>query len=149
MTSWRTASRLCRLPGVYAPQADTRLLLAHLRREELRPGARSLDLCTGTGVLALVGGVAAYAHGIRVPLQHDTDIALRREDAELVTRSLREHGVRIVDPPEDWLVKARAGGKEIDLIFALAGRPVTTELPARAQTLQWTPSTCRCSPRAT
>ncbi|MFB7608936.1 nucleotidyltransferase family protein [Streptomyces gardneri] len=84
---------------------------------------------------ALVGGVAAYAHGIPVPLQHDTDFAVRREDAELVTRSLREHGVQIVDPPEDWLVKARAGGEEIDLIFALAGRPVTTELLARAQTL--------------
>ncbi|MFF9721535.1 HemK2/MTQ2 family protein methyltransferase [Streptomyces gardneri] len=54
MASRRTASRLFRLPGVYAPQADTRLLLAHLRREELRPGVRSLDLCTGTGVLALV-----------------------------------------------------------------------------------------------
>ncbi|MEU7075545.1 nucleotidyltransferase family protein [Streptomyces narbonensis] len=84
---------------------------------------------------ALVGGVAAYAHGIPVRLQHDTDFAVRREDAELATRALRERGIRIVDPPEDWLVKARAGGEEIDLIFALAGRPVTTELLSRAQTL--------------
>ncbi|MEU3693208.1 nucleotidyltransferase family protein [Streptomyces narbonensis] len=84
---------------------------------------------------ALVGGVAAYAHGIPVRLQHDTDFAVRREDAELATRALRERGMRIVDPPEDWLVKARSGGEEIDLIFALAGRPVTTELLARAQTL--------------
>ncbi|MGW8765879.1 nucleotidyltransferase family protein [Streptomyces sp. NPDC055815] len=84
---------------------------------------------------ALVGSVAAYAHGIPVRLQHDTDFALLREDAEVVTESLRERGVRIVDPPEDWLVKARAGGEEIDLIFSLAGRPVTAELLARAQTL--------------
>ncbi|MEX0168302.1 nucleotidyltransferase family protein [Streptomyces sp. LMG1-1-1.1] len=84
---------------------------------------------------ALVGSVAAYAHGIPVRLQHDTDFAVRREDAELVTRSLRERGIRIVEPPEDWLVKARAGGEEIDLIFALAGRPVTTELLARATTM--------------
>ncbi|MFD3663715.1 nucleotidyltransferase family protein [Streptomyces sp. NPDC058659] len=84
---------------------------------------------------ALVGSVAAYAHGIPVRLQHDTDFAVRREDADVVTRSLREHGIRIVDPPEDWLVKARSGGEEIDLIFALAGRPVTSELLARAQTL--------------
>ncbi|KOG07416.1 MULTISPECIES: nucleotidyltransferase family protein [Streptomyces] len=84
---------------------------------------------------ALVGSVAAYAHGIPVRLQHDTDFAVRREDAELVTRSLRERGIRIVEPPEDWLVKARAGGEEIDLIFALAGRPVTTELLARAPTM--------------
>ncbi|WP_107484105.1 nucleotidyltransferase family protein [Streptomyces sp. NRRL B-24572] len=84
---------------------------------------------------ALVGSVAAYAHGIPVRLQHDADFALLREDAEVVVESLRERGVRIVDPPEDWLVKARAGGEEIDLIFSLAGRPVTSELLARAQTL--------------
>ncbi|MFF1509586.1 HemK2/MTQ2 family protein methyltransferase [Streptomyces sp. NPDC058326] len=53
--------RMCRLPGVYAPQADTGLLAAHVRRETLRPGARSLDLCTGTGALAVV----AARHGAR------------------------------------------------------------------------------------
>ncbi|MET9375648.1 nucleotidyltransferase family protein [Streptomyces sp. NPDC002992] len=84
---------------------------------------------------ALIGSVAAYAHGIPVRLQHDTDFAVRREDAPTVTRLLEEHGVRIVDPPEDWLVKARSHGEQIDLIFALAGRPVTTELLDRAQTL--------------
>ncbi|MEV4941552.1 nucleotidyltransferase family protein [Streptomyces zaomyceticus] len=84
---------------------------------------------------ALVGSVAAYAHGIPVRLQHDTDFAVRREDAEVVTGALRERGIRIVDPPEDWLVKARAGGEQIDLIFSLAGRPVTAELLDRAQTL--------------
>ncbi|WP_051844887.1 nucleotidyltransferase family protein [Streptomyces globisporus] len=84
---------------------------------------------------ALVGSVAAYAHGIPVRLQHDTDFAILREDAEVVTEALRERGVRIVDPPEDWLVKARAGGEAIDLIFSLAGRPVTAELLDRAQTL--------------
>ncbi|MFE8938211.1 MULTISPECIES: nucleotidyltransferase family protein [unclassified Streptomyces] len=84
---------------------------------------------------ALVGGVAAYAHGIPVRLQHDTDFAVRREDADAVTNALRENGIRIVEPPEDWLVKARSGGEEIDLIFSLAGKPVTTELLERAQTL--------------
>ncbi|MFI8824768.1 nucleotidyltransferase family protein [Streptomyces sp. NPDC053431] len=81
---------------------------------------------------ALVGSVAAYAHGIPVRLQHDTDFAVRREDAETVTQLLQRRGVTIVEPPEDWLVKARTGGEEIDLIFALAGRPVTTELLGRA-----------------
>ncbi|MBT2444325.1 nucleotidyltransferase family protein [Streptomyces sp. ISL-36] len=84
---------------------------------------------------ALVGSVAAYAHGIPVRLQHDTDFAVRPQDAEQVTRLLAERGVQIVDPPEDWLVKARAHGEQIDLIFSLAGRPVTTELLDRAQTL--------------
>ncbi|MEV5969598.1 nucleotidyltransferase family protein [Streptomyces sp. NPDC051921] len=84
---------------------------------------------------ALVGSVAAYAHGIPVRLQHDTDFAVRRQDAETVTGLLRQRGVQIVDPPEDWLVKARRGGEEVDLIFALAGRPVTAELLRRATTL--------------
>lgn len=81
---------------------------------------------------ALVGSVAAYAHGIPVRLQHDTDFALRREDAGTVVRILSEGGIEIVEPPEDWLVKARCGGEEIDLIFALANRPVTRELIERA-----------------
>ncbi|MET9537432.1 nucleotidyltransferase family protein [Streptomyces sp. NPDC006553] len=84
---------------------------------------------------ALVGSVAVYAYGIPVGLQHDTDFAMRREDAEKVTGLLSERGLEIVDPPEDWLVKARKDGEQIDLIFALAGRPVTTELLDRATTL--------------
>ncbi|HKS48620.1 MAG TPA: methyltransferase [Amycolatopsis sp.] len=40
------------LPGVYRPQADTRLLLRALRGAGLGRGARVLDLCTGTGVAA-------------------------------------------------------------------------------------------------
>ncbi|MFD3530743.1 nucleotidyltransferase family protein [Streptomyces sp. NPDC058664] len=84
---------------------------------------------------ALVGSVAAYAYGIPVRLQHDTDFAVRREDADTVTGLLRDHGIEIVDPPEDWLVKARRGGEHIDLIFSMAGRPVTTELLERAWTL--------------
>lgn len=84
---------------------------------------------------ALVGSVAVYAHGIPVRLQHDTDFAILRQDAEAVAEALRERDMRIVEPPEDWLVKARAGGEQIDLIFALAGRPVTSELLGRAQTL--------------
>ncbi|WP_258050189.1 HemK2/MTQ2 family protein methyltransferase [Streptomyces finlayi] len=42
-----------RLPGVYGPQADSLLLAAAMRREGLRPGLEVLDLCTGSGLLAL------------------------------------------------------------------------------------------------
>ncbi|MFE0678333.1 HemK2/MTQ2 family protein methyltransferase [Streptomyces sp. NPDC058867] len=41
-------------PGVYAPQDDTRLLAAALDREHIPRGAAALDLCTGSGSLALV-----------------------------------------------------------------------------------------------
>lgn len=45
-------------PGVYAPQRDTQLLANALRDETLPPGAHVLDLCTGTGALALLAARA-------------------------------------------------------------------------------------------
>ncbi|URM92382.1 nucleotidyltransferase family protein [Streptomyces sp. MRC013] len=84
---------------------------------------------------ALAGSVAAYAHGVPASLQHDTDFAVLREDAEAVTRELQNAGIRVRQPPEDWLIKATCRGEEIDLIFELARRPVTLELLGRAQIL--------------
>lgn len=49
---------LLRLPGVYRPQADTRLLVNAVRDAGLGRTARALDLCTGAGVAAI-----AAAHG--------------------------------------------------------------------------------------
>jgi len=40
-------------PGVPAPAADAQLIAEVLREQTLPPRARVLDLCTGTGVLAL------------------------------------------------------------------------------------------------
>jgi release factor glutamine methyltransferase len=39
--------------GVYAPQHDSRLLIDALQRSQLVEGRRVLDLCTGSGVLAI------------------------------------------------------------------------------------------------
>lgn len=49
----RPAPRLLRLPGVYRPQEDTALLAAAIAELAIPPGARALDLCTGTGAQAL------------------------------------------------------------------------------------------------
>jgi release factor glutamine methyltransferase len=45
--------RILRLPGVYRPQPDSRLLASALEEAALPSDARVLDLCTGSGVLAL------------------------------------------------------------------------------------------------
>ncbi|MGP4003833.1 HemK2/MTQ2 family protein methyltransferase [Streptomyces sp. 8N706] len=43
-----------RPPGVYSPQGDSHLLREALLTAAVPPGARALDICTGTGILALV-----------------------------------------------------------------------------------------------
>ncbi|MFJ9028531.1 HemK2/MTQ2 family protein methyltransferase [Streptomyces sp. NPDC102274] len=45
--------RMLAIPGVYAPQQDSHLLMRAIRREGVGPGMDVLDLGTGTGVLAL------------------------------------------------------------------------------------------------
>jgi release factor glutamine methyltransferase len=45
--------RLVTLPGVFRPISDTWLLADALDREPLPPGARVLDLCSGSGALAV------------------------------------------------------------------------------------------------
>ncbi|NBM18939.1 HemK2/MTQ2 family protein methyltransferase [Streptomyces sp. GC420] len=45
--------RVVTLPGVYAPQHDTHLLAGALRRESVGAGTDLLDICTGSGALAL------------------------------------------------------------------------------------------------
>ncbi|MFD5073454.1 hypothetical protein [Streptomyces sp. NPDC058371] len=84
---------------------------------------------------ALAGSVAVYAHGGTGNLQHDADFCIRPEDADRVADTLREAGLAVGTPPEDWLLKAKCLGQDIDLIFELAHQPVTSELLERAGTL--------------
>src|SRR5256714_13692408 len=55
--------RLFTLPGVFRPRPDSWMLARWLRAEPLPPGARVLDVCTGSGLLA----VAAPLDGARAP----------------------------------------------------------------------------------
>ncbi|MER6690992.1 nucleotidyltransferase family protein [Streptomyces minutiscleroticus] len=84
---------------------------------------------------ALAGSVAVYAHGGPRNLQHDADFCIRPEDADLVAATLTEAGLQVFTPPEDWLLKAKCLGQDIDLIFELAHQPVTAELLERAEEL--------------
>ncbi|MFD4245383.1 nucleotidyltransferase family protein [Streptomyces sp. NPDC058525] len=81
---------------------------------------------------ALAGSVAAFAHGVPARFQHDTDFCVRHEDAGAVIQALEAGGISIRRAPEDWLVKGSSGGEDIDLIFELARKPVSTELLDRA-----------------
>ncbi|MFJ4126539.1 HemK2/MTQ2 family protein methyltransferase [[Kitasatospora] papulosa] len=62
--------KLLTLPGVYAPQADTYLLAQALQAEKITPHTNFLDVCTGSGALA----VLAAKLGARVSA---TDISRR------------------------------------------------------------------------
>jgi hypothetical protein len=84
---------------------------------------------------ALAGSVAAYAHGSTQSLQHDVDFCFRPEDADAVAATLREAGLPVYAPPEDWLLKSSCLGQQVDLIFELAHQPVTTDVLQRAREL--------------
>ncbi|WP_217214256.1 hypothetical protein [Streptomyces sp. AC550_RSS872] len=81
---------------------------------------------------ALAGSVAVYAHGGSGHLQHDADFCVLRSDAEAVSDTLAEAGLTVRTPPEDWLIKTTCFGQDVDLLFEMAHRPVTTDLLARA-----------------
>lgn len=86
----------------------------------------------GGHAFALAGSVAVYAHGGAGNLQHDADFCVRPEDAEAVAATLEEAGLPVFAPPEDWLLKAKCLGQDIDLILEVANEPVTPELLGRA-----------------
>lgn len=91
--------RLVSPPGVYAPQADTALLIDCLAREELVPGVRTLDLCTGTGAVALEAARrGAEATGIDI----DGDaVAAARFNARLNGSQVRLERGDLTVPVED------------------------------------------------
>ena len=91
---------------------------------------------TSVGVpFAVAGGAAAYARGGGPP-EHDIDFVIRPEDVPAASAALAGAGLRMVDPPEDWLIKAFDRDDMLDLIFCLAGEPVTTDLLDRAGMLE-------------
>ncbi|MFE9453712.1 hypothetical protein [Streptomyces sp. NPDC006739] len=82
---------------------------------------------------ALAGSVAVYAHGGSRHLQHDADFCILPDDADAVAATLREAGLQVRIPPEDWLLKTTCLGQPVDIIFELGHRPVTPDMLDRAQ----------------
>jgi release factor glutamine methyltransferase len=58
--------RLVTLPGVFRPISDTWLLADALDGEHLTPGARVLDLCSGSGALAIRAARGAQVTAVDV-----------------------------------------------------------------------------------
>ncbi|MEU3373128.1 HemK2/MTQ2 family protein methyltransferase [Streptomyces sp. NPDC006660] len=98
---------LIALPGVYAPQDDTDLLADALHDEAVPPGAEVLDICTGTGALAL----AAARLGARVTA---VDISWRAVISTRLNARLAGLPVRVVRGN----LLAPLAGRSFDLILS-------------------------------
>jgi release factor glutamine methyltransferase len=97
-----------RPPGVYRAQADTWLLTEVLRAGGYARGAAALDLCTGTGAVAL----AAAAAGAREVTA--TDLSWRSVGAAWCNSRLRRAPVRV--RRGDLFAPVR--GRRFDLVLA-------------------------------
>ena len=75
---------------------------------------------------ALSGGYASWARGGPEPT-HDVDFVILEDDVPHALQVLEGAGLRVEQPPEDWLVKVYDGESLVDLIFRPSERPVTRE----------------------
>lgn len=73
---------------------------------------------------ALAGSYGLWARGGPEP-EHDVDFLVAEDDAPRVMERLAEHGLQVVQPPEDWLFKVFIGQSMVDILFRTAGTPVT------------------------
>ncbi len=100
--------RIVTLPGVYRPRDDSfQLAEAIENAHELAPDARVLELCTGTGVVAV--GLALRGHDV-------TAVDVSRRAALNVRLNARLSGVRIDARRGDLFGAVR--GERFDLIVA-------------------------------
>ena len=87
------------------------------------------------GIPFLLGGsLASWARG-GPETRHDLDLVIKPGDLDRGEAALREAGMRIEQPPEQWLIKAWDGDVLIDLIHAPKGLEVTDEVIERGDEL--------------
>jgi Uncharacterised nucleotidyltransferase len=82
---------------------------------------------------ALTGGYAAWALGAPESA-HDVDFLVHPDDIGAIVERLREDGLEVEHPPEDWLVKVRTDGVVVDLLHRANGFDIADGL-ARAELL--------------
>jgi hypothetical protein len=83
---------------------------------------------------ALSGGYASWARGGPEPT-HDVDFVLLEDDVPHALQVLEGAGLRVVDPPEDWLVKVYDSDRLVDLIYRPSERTVDDAMLARSDEL--------------
>jgi hypothetical protein len=103
------------------------------QREALKRVAGAL--ARGGVRFALAGGYAVWAHGGPEP-EHDVDVAVRPEDAAAAADALRDAGLRVEQPPEDWLFKVYSDGAMVDVLLQINGRDVDAAMLARAHDIE-------------
>jgi hypothetical protein len=83
---------------------------------------------------ALAGGQAAYVRGGH-DSRKDVDFVVQEDQVPAARAALEHAGITVVEPPEDWLFKARYDDAPVDVIFRLDTGPVDAELLARTTVL--------------
>ncbi len=121
--------RIARLPGVFRPISDSWLLADAVRRQRLPSGAAALDLCTGSGVLAVSAALAGAGEVTAVDVSRRA-LATARLNARL-------NGVR-VRTRRGRLFEA-VGAERFDLVVANPPYvPAATDaLPRRGAERAW------------
>ncbi|EOM75496.1 methyltransferase domain-containing protein [Rhodococcus rhodnii] len=99
---------LLRVPGVYRPQSDTHLLSDAISDHAMRLGTRAIDLCTGTGAVAIH---AARCGAARVTA---VDVSRRAAATALVNARLARADVEV----RRGDLAAPVAGREFDLVLS-------------------------------
>jgi release factor glutamine methyltransferase len=100
--------RIFRLPGVFRPRSDTRLLAAVMRRQPQLRGGAALDVCTGSGFIAITAALAG-ARSVTAVDRSARAVASARVGARL-------NGVRVEGIVGDLL--DAVPGRRFDVITA-------------------------------
>jgi len=88
-------------------------------REALKLAASSLK--NAEVPFALMGSYAFWAWGGPEP-DHDVDFLIARQDASEAAQALCDRGFTVLEPAEDWLLKAYLDQAMVDVIFRAADR---------------------------
>ena len=119
--------RLLPLPGVFEPPSDAWMMVASIGREPLGGASRVLDLCTGSGVLAIAAARRGAGHVVAVDVSRRAVLAAKL--------NARLNGVRLEGRRGDLF--APVARERFDLIVSNPPYLPGTALPRRGLARAW------------